>query len=524
METLRSSVVLSVLVLLFIFSVACAAPWVGSGTEDTPYQIGDANDLAMLAANPSYYADSFILVSDIDLSGRDGMTMIIAGYAEDSNELENCGVNGCGIADFAGVLFAGTFDGNYHVIENLTINTDGGDEDYLGLFGMIGDGGHVKNLGLENASVTVGNYSQYVGTIAGVNGGTIEGCYVAGTIVAGTTNRNIGGMVGVNMGTIQNCHADVNVDVSVGITSQPIGGFIGMNFGMAAHCYSSSSVGESEEAGISHGGFAGDEYSMFSTIINCYYLRLADGGGPNNSIAEELTHVQMGLRDSFANWDFSGDVSDGTDDIWKMRGCPALAWQVPVGLDELGMLSEFWDVSSCTAGQPCSMADWYRDGTIDTQDLGQLIQSWLEPIVVVNLLEPGDDFETGDFSNMAWTMGGDAGWVIDPVDKYEGSYSAKSGAISDGQISSMEFAVDVTGYDVIGFYMKTSTGSADRLYFYDNGDAHGGFYGSGELDWTYFSFNVGSGVHTFKWVYENNSTGSSGSDCVWIDKIEFLDL
>jgi len=191
------------------------------------------------------------------------------------------------------------------------------------------------------------------------------------------------------------------------------------------------------------------------------------------------------------------------------------------------LLSQYWLNSSCTTGQPCSMVDWYMDGTVNAHDLGQLVQSWLGPVVVINTLEPGDDFETGDFSYMPWTMSGDTGWVIDPNNHYDGNYAAKSGTIVDGQTSSMEFTIDTTGtgYDFIGFYMKTSTESdADKLKFYDNGDGHGGFYGSGEFDWDYHSFNISSGIHTFKWSYEKNGSGSSGDDCVWIDRIELIDI
>ena len=126
---------------------------------------------------------------------------------------------------------------------------------------------------------------------------------------------------------------------------------------------------------------------------------------------------------------------------------------------------------------------------------------------------------------MPWVIGGDANWVIVSDVVYQGSYAAKSGTIGDSQISSMEFTVDTTDYEVISFYMKTfSQDGAEKLRFYDNGDPHGIFYGSGEIDWTYISFNISSGsTHTFKWAYEKDGSGSSGDDCVWIDKIEFID-
>ena len=46
--------------------------------------------------------------------------------------------------------FEGIFDGDSHIIYNLTIDTD---VRYCGLFGYV-SGGAIKNLGLENVKVT----------------------------------------------------------------------------------------------------------------------------------------------------------------------------------------------------------------------------------------------------------------------------------------------------------------------------------------------------------------------------------
>ena len=94
--------------LIFV-SAAVAAPWPGSGTEEDPYQIADANDLYALASNTSYYSGYFIVTADIDLAGRDGMDFIIAPDIDGSNE------------DYDGTVFSGTFDGNYHII-SITVN------------------------------------------------------------------------------------------------------------------------------------------------------------------------------------------------------------------------------------------------------------------------------------------------------------------------------------------------------------------------------------------------------------------
>jgi hypothetical protein len=348
--------------------------------------------------------------------------------------------------------------------------------------------------------------------------GVIEQCYVTGAVTSGAASQYLGGLVGLNAKEIYNCYADVVV--TGGASSQDVGGFVGQNFVLSniIRCYARGIA----SGGANVGGFAGSVY--FSSPTFCYFLAASDGGGPDNGLGFALLEEDMQDQGSFATWDFFGEATNGTEEIWMMDNFPVLGWQRAVGMQELAMLSQYWRLISCPSGNLCETVDWYRDGTIDTYDFFQLAQSWLEPVVAINLLEIGDDFETGDFGYMPWVMGGDPNWVIVSDVVYQGSYAAKSGTIGNSQTSSMEFTVDTTGYEAIGFYMKISTAGTDKLKFYDNGDAHGNFFGSGELDWTYFSFNTGNGMHTFKWAYEKDSSGSSGDDCVWIDKIEFLDL
>ena len=42
---------------------------------------------------------------------------------------------------------------------------------------------------------------------------------------------------------------------------------------------------------------------------------------------------------------------------------------------------------------------------------------------------------------------------------------------------------------------------------------------SGEIDWTYASYDFEAGSHVFQWIYDKNQNGQSGSDCAWIDDI-----
>jgi len=136
-----------------------------------------------------------------------------------------------------------------------------------------------------------------------------------------------------------------------------------------------------------------------------------------------------------------------------------------------------------------------------------------------------EDFETGDFSKMNWGFGGNADWVINQVDPYEGVYSAKSGSISDNQTSSLSITYDVTNDDEISFFYKVSCEDQpsgtnwDYLAFkIDNIEQE---KWDGEIGWTEASYPVTAGTHTFTWVYSKDALVSNGSDCSWIDYIIF---
>lgn len=488
-----------------------AAPWQGGGAEHDPYQIADADDLKALASDPNYYTGYyFILTADIDLAGLDGRDYIIAPDTDNSSD------------GFDGPVFGSDFEGNYRAIRNLTIDTMGANDDFLALFGGIDADGQVRNLGLAHANITGGALSDYVGTLVAANSGSIEKCYATGSVGSpASAGQFLGGLVGLNAADISNCYADVVV--TAGPSSQHVGGFAG-NFGISvARCYASGLV----SGGANVGGFAGSGISPFFPPSYCYFLHPSDGGGPDNGLGFALLEEDMQDQASFVTWDFFGEAPNGTEEIWKMDNFPILAWQVPVNLQELDLLAQHWMLTNCSAGDLCETVDWYRDAKIDRYDFYQLTISWLEPVVAIETFEIGDDFETGDFSYMPWVMDGNEPWVIVGDVVYQGDYAAKSGTIGDSQTSSMEFTVDNTAdYDSIGFYVKASTeADADKLRFYDNGDSQGLFNISGELDWTHYSFNIGPGdVHTFKWSYEKDANDSAGSDCVWIDMIEFVDL
>jgi len=138
--------------------------------------------------------------------------------------------------------------------------------------------------------------------------------------------------------------------------------------------------------------------------------------------------------------------------------------------------------------------------------------------VIVGLINEG--FETGDYSAYPWYFGGDAEWIIDNNEFFEGTYSARSGDIEDDQTSSLFLEIFVLGSGEISFYKKVSTESNyDYLIFYIDGIEKASW--DGDQDWSIATFPVGDGLHNFEWKYEKDYSVSNGSDCGWIDFITF---
>ncbi|MBP0979796.1 MAG: hypothetical protein J6C55_04060, partial [Oscillospiraceae bacterium] len=173
--------------------------------------------------------------------------------------------------------YTGTFDGDGHSISGLFCNVEnyrGGA--YAGLFGVVGEGGKVKNLGIEDSFIR----SSGVGS--GSGGGLVASCvgnvtssYIRGckVVVFGCgydydCDGYGGGLIGSCSGIVTNCYSsDCMIDVCAGAYGYG-GGLIGECRGSVTNCYSSNIEITSN---FSRGGICGELNS--GTISNCYYLK-----------------------------------------------------------------------------------------------------------------------------------------------------------------------------------------------------------------------------------------------------------
>jgi hypothetical protein len=152
-----------------------------------------------------------------------------------------------------------------------------------------------------------------------------------------------------------------------------------------------------------------------------------------------------------------------------------------------------------------------------TANDGSFNQSFPMHLVISGIAE---DWESGGFTQFAWESQGNKPWVINFLNPYEGSYSAKSGVISDGQSSSLIITLDVIGYDDISFYRKVSSqeGSDFLKFFVDDMLVD---QWSGNKPWESVTYDIKPGLRTFRWTYQKDGAFSQGFDAGYLDYIVF---
>lgn len=170
------------------------------------------------------------LANDIDFNNTRVET--IAHYA-DGYQSENNG-------------FSGIFDGQGYSLMNMSYGYQGKTFANCAAFGLIAKNGLVKNVNFIN--VTLDN--RISGSVATINYGTIENCFVECNITYNTTseaNNPLGGIASKNNGTIKNSVSIVNILVENNIN---VGAIVGRNFatGTITNCYSLAVVGVTESA------------------------------------------------------------------------------------------------------------------------------------------------------------------------------------------------------------------------------------------------------------------------------------
>jgi hypothetical protein len=215
-------------------------------------------------------------------------------------------------------LFTGTFAGQGYEIRNLFTNRP--DEMYVALFGVVGEGGVVQDIGVVNADVTGGDI---VGGLVGDNEGTVSNSYSTGNVTGVTDSGGIGGLVGANLGTVSDSYSIGSVTGDTWV-----GGLVGWNEGgTVSNSYSTASA-NGNVVGV--GGLVG---ASSGTVSNSYSTGSVTGNSNVGGLVGENTAT---LRNSYS----TGSVS-GNEDVGGLVG------------DNLATVGDsFWDTE--TSGQSTS--------------------------------------------------------------------------------------------------------------------------------------------------------------------------
>ncbi len=290
----------------------------GSGTQDDPYVLYKAEHLKWLSDRVHYnyteenngFEGKYIrLGSDIDISGYSNWTPIGFPLEESANVVDTHSE------------FRGNFDGYGYKITGLTVNNPTKNE--LGLFGIIGNTGSVRNLTVENATI---NGNEKVGIVAGNCYGIIENCTVSGTV---TGKKYTGGIVGYlpftsmsqyymvagysKVNELSNCLSKAVIN-----GGEQTGGIAGYSRRIIQSCTNDGSV---TGTGIYTGGIVGYNEGVVNNCVNSENGSLSGIeyiGGITGSNQFEITDCTNSAEVS-SNKSLKGGISGLSAGI--IRGC-----------------------------------------------------------------------------------------------------------------------------------------------------------------------------------------------------------
>ena len=164
------------------------------GTADTNWYVGHEADTEYHFTTAEQLAGLAQLVNDKTASvSFEGKTICL------DNDLDLSGIQWTPIGNGDNFVrhFAGTFDGQHHKIMNLYHHYTGDELVRNGLFGVVSDGGTLKNLLVIDADIASNDGSLLAGILADwVNGGTVENCYTSGKIENNVGDKMVGGLIG----------------------------------------------------------------------------------------------------------------------------------------------------------------------------------------------------------------------------------------------------------------------------------------------------------------------------------------
>ena len=118
----------------------------------------------------------------------------------------------------------------------------------------------------------------------------------------------------------------------------------------------------------------------------------------------------------------------------------------------------------------------------------------------------------------AITGGNRGGFYGQLATSYAGGDAAQSCDISDSESGYLQTTVHGPGD--LSFYWKVSSEAGSDLLSYSVDGAQMDAI-SGDVDWAQVASALGPGTHVVRWTYAKNAGGSAGTDCGWVDDVQF---
>ena len=297
----------------FVYKMKNATDWQAGGEYTYTVSLAAAKDLGYtIESNGSYTvtsADGLMNIAKLVNGGKTDINITLTA------DIDLTGKNWTPIGTSFSNKYTGTFDGGGHTIKGLTVTTN---DQFVGLFGSIGNAGTVKNVMMEDVQITSNRSSGFAGGVAGYSDGTIENCSVSGSVsgtvyvggvvgaqwegsITGCSSSatvkgmvHVGGVVGQTNGgaTLTACYATGNVTLEIDPKKNIAGGsLVGMNAGSSLlACYATGNVTStgSSTGKVHIGGFLGNNYT---TVTACYWKNNHEQGIGYNKESTEATEV-----------------------------------------------------------------------------------------------------------------------------------------------------------------------------------------------------------------------------------------
>ena len=211
--------------------------------------------------------------------------------------------------------FTGTFYGNGNIINNFYINSN---NDYLGLFGCVGNNGSVKDINVRGSIITTGSY---IGGVVGLlaSNGEISDC-INNVIIeqnySKTTGCYVGGIMGSGAGKISNCKNNAKITSTSTSNRNEVGGIAGsLNTGGSIEkCYNTGEInGISNHTYADVGGICGLSASSISMSYNSGKIY---GDSTNSPLEGGIVGVANGTSCIIKNCYNNGTVSSNKSGAW----------------------------------------------------------------------------------------------------------------------------------------------------------------------------------------------------------------